>query len=42
MQETGEISAQYLNTNEIIADLLTKSLPKIKLKRCVDMLELRS
>ncbi|CAK9804031.1 Retrovirus-related Pol polyprotein from transposon TNT 1-94 [Anthophora plagiata] len=41
MRENGEIDTQYISTNEMIADMLTKSLPKVKLEKCVDLLNLR-
>lgn len=38
--ENKEILINYLNTESMIADMLTKSLSKIKQQRCVDMLHI--
>lgn len=35
-QERGEIKVKYLSTSQMIAGMLTKSLPKIKHVRCVE------
>lgn len=42
MRERGEIDVQHTSTNEMKADILTKSLPKIKLRMCVDLLNLNN
>ena len=40
-QERGEIKITYLSTSEMIADMLTKSLPKIRHNRCIELLYLK-
>lgn len=38
--EKKEIEVTYLRTNQMLADILTKSLPKTKHEKCVTMLNL--
>lgn len=40
IQEKGEIEISYIRTDSMTADILTKSLPKIKHNRCVKQLRL--
>lgn len=39
-QERGDVKVTYLNTNEMVADMLTKPLPKIRHAKCVGLLRL--
>jgi len=39
--EKGEIKVVYLSTEFMIADILTKALPKIKHEKCISMLNLK-
>lgn len=41
LQENDEINVGFISSNEMIADILTKSLPKIKLYECIDLMGLR-
>lgn len=40
VRDKGEISISYLRSDEMIADLLTKSLTKAKHEKCVELLGL--
>lgn len=39
--QKGEIKVEYLKTDLMKADILTKPLPKVKHQACVDMLHLK-
>jgi len=40
--ENGEIQINYLESENMLADILTKALPKVKYEKCVKMLSLQS
>jgi len=40
IQEKGEIDINYIRTDLMITDILTKSLPKVKRNRCIEQLKL--
>lgn len=42
VQQQGKVNVQFISTHNMTADMLTKSLPKIKLQRCIDSLNLKT
>jgi hypothetical protein len=37
--ETGRLATEHVGTNDMVADILTKALGRVKLERCLEMLK---